>query len=129
VKDPSSRLLKWRLKLEEYDYEVAYKIGSENRNADALSRIHVTTPVSKDEDNKPRWSQEDKTRILREMHENPTGGHLGMNRTHERIKLFVTWSGMKQEIEDYVRRCEICQKNKINKIRPKCSCRSRPRQM
>jgi hypothetical protein len=47
VKDPSSRLLRWRLKLEEYDYEVIYKKGSENRNADALGRIHVTTPARK----------------------------------------------------------------------------------
>jgi hypothetical protein len=42
---------------------------------------------SENEDDKPRVSQEDKTRILKEMHENPTGGHLGMNRTYERIKL------------------------------------------
>ena len=25
VKDPSSRLLRWRLKLEEYEYEIVYK--------------------------------------------------------------------------------------------------------
>ena len=41
VKDPSSRLLKWRLQLEEYDYSIVYKRGSSNTNADALSRIHV----------------------------------------------------------------------------------------
>ena len=42
VKDPSSRLLRWRLKLEEYEYEVIYKKGTNNTNADALGRIHVT---------------------------------------------------------------------------------------
>jgi len=42
VKVPSSRLLRWPLKLEEYEYEVKYKKGSSNTNADALSRIHIT---------------------------------------------------------------------------------------
>jgi len=37
VKDPSSRLLRWRLKLEEYEYAVKYKKGPSNTNADALS--------------------------------------------------------------------------------------------
>jgi hypothetical protein len=37
VKDPSSRLLRWRLKLEDYEYEVKYKKGSSNTNANALS--------------------------------------------------------------------------------------------
>ena len=43
VKDPTSRLMRWRLKLEEYDYTVVYKTGTANMNADALSR---NPPVS-----------------------------------------------------------------------------------
>lgn len=39
VKDPTSRLMKWRLNLEEYDYTVIFKSGTTNKNADALSRI------------------------------------------------------------------------------------------
>jgi len=38
IKDPSSRLWKWRSKLAEYDYDIHYKKGSLNNNADALSR-------------------------------------------------------------------------------------------
>ncbi|CAG4993531.1 unnamed protein product [Colias eurytheme] len=37
-KDSSSKLVRWRLKLEEYDYEIIYKPGRVNSNADALSR-------------------------------------------------------------------------------------------
>ena len=36
--DPSSKLQRWRLKLEEYEYEIIYRKGSLNRAADALSR-------------------------------------------------------------------------------------------
>lgn len=38
IKDPGSRLVRWRLKLEEFDYEIIYKAGKMNTNADALSR-------------------------------------------------------------------------------------------
>lgn len=44
VKDPTSRLIRWRLKLAEYDYKVIYKAGKTNCNADALSRNPVTIP-------------------------------------------------------------------------------------
>lgn len=43
VKDPSSRILKWRLRLEEYTYNVQYKKGCENLAADALSRVFALT--------------------------------------------------------------------------------------
>jgi len=39
VKDPGSRLLRWRIQLAEYNYEISYRRGSQNTNADAISRI------------------------------------------------------------------------------------------
>jgi hypothetical protein len=118
VKDPSSRLLRWRIKLEEYDYDIVYKPGVRNTNADALSRINMpevntATEVSSEP------TEEEKGKILREFHQSPTGGHLGMNRMFERIKLYTSWPGMKQEIENYVRHCETCQKNKITQRKTK----------
>ncbi|KAL1123468.1 hypothetical protein AAG570_002548 [Ranatra chinensis] len=38
LKEPNSKLIRWRLSLEEYDYEIRYKPGKQNSNADALSR-------------------------------------------------------------------------------------------
>lgn len=42
MKDPSTRLLKFRLQLEEYDYTVEYTKGRDN-TADALSRVTITS--------------------------------------------------------------------------------------
>ena len=119
VKDPSSRLLRWRLKLEEYEYEVKYKKGSSNTNADTLSRIHVTENCTDGQDDKLELTREEKLAIIREMHDNPLGGHLEMSRTYDRMKLFTTWPGMKQELEEYIRPCEICQRNKITQNKTK----------
>ena len=41
LKEPNSKLLRWKLRLEEYDFEVIYKKGKYNTNADALSRITI----------------------------------------------------------------------------------------
>lgn len=41
LKEPNSRLTRWRLKLSEYDFSVIYKQGKCNTNADALSRIEI----------------------------------------------------------------------------------------
>lgn len=41
LKDTNSKLIRWRLKLEEFEYEIHYKKGKSNTNADALSRIEV----------------------------------------------------------------------------------------
>jgi hypothetical protein len=43
VKDPGSWLLRLRIHLEEFDYEITYKWGSQNSNADALSRTGSIT--------------------------------------------------------------------------------------
>jgi hypothetical protein len=47
-------------------------------------------------------TKEEKQVIFQEMHDRPIGGHLGMNKTYDRMKLFITWPGMKQELEEYI---------------------------
>lgn len=41
ARDPTSRLARWRLKIEEYDYDIVYREGRSNTAADALSRNPV----------------------------------------------------------------------------------------
>jgi hypothetical protein len=76
------------LKLEEYEYEVIYKKGSNNTNADALSRIHVTEGCTDSHHNDSKLTKEEKQAIFQEMHNKPIQGHLGLNRTFNRLKLF-----------------------------------------
>jgi hypothetical protein len=55
VKDPSSRLMRWKLLLEEYNYEIQYRTDERNCNADCLSSypIHCLN-VNKEEISKER---------------------------------------------------------------------------
>lgn len=38
LKDPSSRILIWSLKLAEYDYIIIHRFGKQHQNVDALRR-------------------------------------------------------------------------------------------
>lgn len=51
MKEPNSKLVRWRLKLEEFEYDIVYKKGTLNSNADALSRIelHVNETTDRNE--------------------------------------------------------------------------------
>ena len=114
VKDPGSRLLRWRIQLEEYDFQIEYKPGVQNANADALSRVGA---IVKGRYDTTEIDPKLKLEILKENHDSTLGGHRGMNKTYEAIKSHYTWPNMKQEIEEYVKRCEKCQVNK--RLRPK----------
>jgi len=41
IADPAGRLLRWSLMLSDYDITIKYRKGSENNDADGLSRAHV----------------------------------------------------------------------------------------
>jgi len=123
ISDPGSRLIRWRLKLEEYDYEIVHKAGKGNTNADALSRNPIpddqhinSVGQKKEEEEAPKeYSEEEKRQILYEYHDAPTGGHQGIARTLSRIRLKHNWHGITRDIEEYVGKCEYCQKNKLSR--------------
>ena len=105
VKNPSSRLLKWRLRLEEFDYQIMYRKGALNSGPDALSRVQVTLTTGDNTEPPEGLSHEQKQAILRKAHSTPLGAHMGMNRTYQKLKLYTDWPGMKKDVEGYIQKC------------------------
>lgn len=105
------------MKLEEYDYEIDHKAGKANANADALSRNvpAIICQVGKENENEivKDYSNEEKQQILYEYHDASTGDHQGVERTLNRIRTNYTWSGITKDVERYIAKCELCQKNKL----------------
>jgi hypothetical protein len=59
-----------------------------------------------------------KRRLLRELHDAPTGGHLGMIKTGKKVADLFYWYGMQHDIEDYVRGCVTCARSKPSQLSP-----------
>ncbi|MCH79689.1 Ty3/gypsy retrotransposon protein [Trifolium medium] len=50
--------------------------------------------------------------LLEEFHFTPQGGHSGFYKTYRRVAANVYWIGMKGTIQEFVRSCDICQRQK-----------------
>jgi hypothetical protein len=66
----------------------------------------------KDKENK-EVSDNEKLEILKEMHESPIGGQARMNKTYTRLRHFVNWKRVKNDVENFIQKCEKCQKNRM----------------
>jgi len=62
--------------------------------------------------------KEARKEILREYHDAPTAGHLGIAKTIARIAEKYYWPGMFRDIANYVRACGNCQAHKASQQRP-----------
>jgi transposase InsO family protein len=50
--------------------------------------------------------------VLKEMHEAPSSGHFGVDRTYIRAAQDFTWKSLRQDVERFVSTCGPCQRNK-----------------
>jgi len=55
-----------------------------------------------------------KRRILELCHDNQLSGHVGITKTHDLVARTFLWSGLRANVEDYVRHCDACQRHKLN---------------
>ncbi|KAJ9531759.1 hypothetical protein QJQ45_021908 [Haematococcus lacustris] len=53
-----------------------------------------------------------KREVLEACHDAKYAGHMGMSKTWHTVDLSFTWPGMRKDVEDYVRQCDACQRNK-----------------
>jgi Integrase core domain. len=56
--------------------------------------------------------------VLIESHTDPQSGHLGVDKTYRRLATDYFWPGMFRDTAKFVRRCETCQRCKVEQAAP-----------
>lgn len=52
--------------------------------------------------------------ILDQMHNSVLGGHSDIQNTYRRVKQHFFWQGLKRDVEEWVKRCNVCAQNKVD---------------
>ena len=65
-----------------------------------------------------------KDEILAGCHDCPTSGHLGIQKTLDRVKRSFMWHELSTDVSVYVRSCPVCNKNKKANVKPRAGLRS-----
>jgi len=58
------------------------------------------------------------TRLISFSHSSAIGGHSGIAVTYQKLKQFFAWKGMKVDVENYIKQCNICQQAKHSNTHP-----------
>ena len=61
--------------------------------------------------------EEERKWVIQDHHDSLFGGHRGIEKIYRCIRERFYWKGMKQEIHDFVKRCEICQMQKLTRVK------------
>ncbi|KAF0707195.1 igE-binding protein-like, partial [Aphis craccivora] len=59
------------------------------------------------------FSDDEKLIIFKQCHDSKIGGHVGIHRTIKKINDQFNWIGLKEDVIDYIKNCESCQKGKV----------------
>jgi len=64
--------------------------------------------------------------ILKQNHDIPIVGHVGVHKTYDNIYKNFYWMGLEETVKKYIRGCETCQMNKSSKQKPSGLAKSLP---
>jgi transposase InsO family protein len=122
---PNSKVARWKLLIQVYDFDIQYIPGPDNFVADAFSRLVPFLGGNEelhllDEFDIPK----DKYKIIGQSH-NSTVGHFGVEKTLSKITepdpktgapRAEPWPHMREHVKRFIKRCPICQKLSTTKI-------------
>ena len=110
-KDLKTRLMRWSLKLQEYQVEINYLKGEENFT-DILSRAFVCDAVSVVRGKRELVIPEvgDESEIIKQYHE--ASGHGGIDTVKYLVLTKYSFKNSSKKIEEFIKNCSICSKAK-----------------
>ena len=59
-----------------------------------------------------------KSQLLQEFHNSTSAGHGGILKTYKALSLWFYWPKMKQDIQEFISHCDICQSTKYETSKP-----------
>jgi hypothetical protein len=110
----SAKVRRWKLAIQEFNFDIEHIAGVDNIVADALSRLCAHTGLEQSTllslvEHSPLSKKIYK--ILSSVH-NRTAGHNGVEKTLEKLKTSGTesWPGMREHVKKFISECPVCQK-------------------
>eukprot|EP00762_Andalucia_godoyi_P005049 ANDGO_01498.mRNA.1 Retrovirus-related Pol polyprotein from transposon 412 len=95
------KLVRWRLRLQEYDFSIVHIAGESNCVSDALSRCLAVV---------------DDPRVRMEAVHNAVIGHKGVRQTCQLLRdQGNTWPSMESDVAMFIASCATCQKVQVGK--------------
>lgn len=56
--------------------------------------------------------------LMKQFHDSAIGGHEGVLKTFKRMAREVYWKGMRGDVTEFIKECEVCQWNKYSTLTP-----------
>ena len=99
----SSKIIRWRLELGEFDFAIRHVSGKSNVVPDSLSRLLVIQYNN----------AEERSKEISAVH-NAVRGHRSANKTFEMLRQKgISWAGMKKDVKTFISHCATCQKVRL----------------
>ena len=106
-------MIRWKLRLQEYDFQIVHISGKSNVIADPLSRLFLALSDAAEtgelDNNHPLVEATHKQWFTR-IH-NGIAGHHGVQDSLERLnEMGYKWTNMEMDVSNWIKTCPICQK-------------------
>jgi transposase InsO family protein len=106
----SPKIRRWKLAIQEYDFDIEYLPGEKNVVADNFSRL---CDIENPDETLCTFSElripDREYRLISKVH-NSNVGHHGVERTIDKLhKLGHTWTHLREHVRKFIRQCPCCQ--------------------